>query len=84
MFFFFSISRCEEPIFLVMESRLKVAIAPLKTGGRCRQEKLAQKKNVTTVSWDKQTKERHVVEMIAGKGSLEMYVLTMVEMKKWR
>ena len=28
------------------------------------------------------TKERHVVEMIAGKGSLEMYVLTMVEMKK--
>ena len=49
-FFFFSISRCEEPIFLVMESRLKVAIAPLMTGGRCRQEKLAQKKNVRTVS----------------------------------
>lgn len=81
LFFFFRLAVVKSR-FSWLWKALKVAIAPLMTGGRCRQEKLAQKKNVRTVSWDKKTKERRVVEMIAGKGSLEMYVLTMVEMKK--
>lgn len=54
-FFFFRLAVVKSR-FSWLWKALKVAIAPLMTGGRCRQEKLAQKKTVRTVSWDKKQK----------------------------
>ena len=58
LFFFFRLAVVKSR-FSWLWKTLKVAIAPLialMTGGRCRQEKLAQKKNVRTVSLDKKQK----------------------------
>lgn len=55
-FFFFFRLAVVKSRFSWLWKTLKVAIAPLMTGGRCRQEKLAQKKNVRTISWDKKQK----------------------------
>ena len=52
-FFFFFRLAVVKSRFSWLWKALKVAIAPLMTGGRCRQEKLAQKKNVRLLAWTK-------------------------------